>query len=42
MLMRSYAPIKITAGKLYALNLANFAAVVRTSFSYFTVLCSMH
>ncbi|KYM96452.1 hypothetical protein ALC62_12890 [Cyphomyrmex costatus] len=27
MLMRSYAPIKITAGKLYALNLANFAAV---------------
>ncbi|XP_018356145.1 PREDICTED: odorant receptor 13a-like [Trachymyrmex septentrionalis] len=41
MLMRSYVPIKITAGKLYALNLANFAAVVRTSFSYFTVLCSM-
>ncbi|KYN43578.1 hypothetical protein ALC56_01839 [Trachymyrmex septentrionalis] len=27
MLMRSYVPIKITAGKLYALNLANFAAV---------------
>ncbi|XP_070165801.1 odorant receptor 13a [Polyergus mexicanus] len=41
MLMRSYVPIKITAGKLYTLNLENFAAVVRTSFSYFTVLCSM-
>ncbi|XP_036147467.1 uncharacterized protein LOC105832577 [Monomorium pharaonis] len=42
MLMRSYAPIKITAGKLYTLNLANFSAVLRTSFSYFTVLCSMN
>ncbi|XP_011698980.1 PREDICTED: uncharacterized protein LOC105456547 [Wasmannia auropunctata] len=42
MLFRSYVPIKITAGKLYTLNLANFASVVRTSFSYFTVLCSMH
>lgn len=27
MLMRSYMPIKITAGKLYTLNLENFAAV---------------
>lgn len=27
MLMRSYAPIKITAGKLYALNLENFSSV---------------
>ncbi|XP_014488284.1 PREDICTED: uncharacterized protein LOC106751744 [Dinoponera quadriceps] len=27
MLMRSYKPIKITAGKLYTLNLENFAAV---------------
>ncbi|EGI59394.1 hypothetical protein G5I_12457 [Acromyrmex echinatior] len=27
MLIRSYVPIKITAGKLYALNLANFASV---------------
>ncbi|XP_032686512.1 odorant receptor 13a-like [Odontomachus brunneus] len=42
MLMRSYKPIKITAGKLYALNLENYASVVRTSFSYFTVLCSMN
>ncbi|KAH0946203.1 hypothetical protein HN011_010169 [Eciton burchellii] len=41
MLLRSYAPIRITAGKLYTLNLENFSAVVRTSFSYFTVLCSM-
>ncbi|KAL0111619.1 hypothetical protein PUN28_013066 [Cardiocondyla obscurior] len=41
MLLRSYVPIKITAGKLYTLNLANFSAVARTSFSYFTVLCSM-
>ncbi|XP_020285555.1 odorant receptor 13a-like [Pseudomyrmex gracilis] len=41
MLLRSYVPIRITAGKLYTLNLQNFSAVVRTSFSYFTVLCSM-
>ncbi|KAL6268725.1 hypothetical protein P5V15_001853 [Pogonomyrmex californicus] len=41
MLSRSYVPIRITAGKLYTLNLANFSAVVRTSFSYFTVLLSM-
>ncbi|KAF3054403.1 Odorant receptor 241 [Nylanderia fulva] len=41
MLLRSYVPIRITAGKIYTLNLENFAAVVRTSFSYFTVLCSM-
>ncbi|XP_071646093.1 odorant receptor 13a [Temnothorax longispinosus] len=41
MLMRSYVPVKITAGNLYTLNLANFSAVLRTSFSYFTVLCSV-
>ncbi|EZA47887.1 hypothetical protein DMN91_002860 [Ooceraea biroi] len=41
MLLRSYVPIRITAGKLYTLNLENFSSVVRTSFSYFTVLCSM-
>lgn len=27
MLLRSYVPIRITAGKLYTLNLENFAAV---------------
>jgi len=27
MLLRSYAPIRITAGKLYTLNLENFSAV---------------
>ncbi|KAF7400961.1 hypothetical protein HZH66_006145 [Vespula vulgaris] len=41
MILRSQTPIQLTAGKFYILNLENFSAVVRTSFSYFTVLCSM-
>ncbi|KAG7200910.1 hypothetical protein KM043_003271 [Ampulex compressa] len=41
MLTKSIRPVRLTAGKLYVLNLQNFAAVVRTCFSYFTVLCSV-
>ncbi|XP_047352565.1 odorant receptor 49a-like isoform X3 [Vespa velutina] len=41
MLMRCLKPIQLTAGKIYVLNLENFSRVVRTSFSYFTVLCSV-
>ncbi|XP_076625331.1 odorant receptor 9a-like [Colletes latitarsis] len=40
MLSKSMRPIKVTAGKLYILNLENFTSVLRTSFSYCMVLCS--
>ncbi|XP_076161449.1 uncharacterized protein LOC143143725 [Ptiloglossa arizonensis] len=40
MLAKSIVPIKMTAGKLYTLNLENFTSVLRTSFSYCMVLCS--
>ncbi|XP_076160085.1 uncharacterized protein LOC143143087 isoform X2 [Ptiloglossa arizonensis] len=40
MLSKSTVPIKLTAGRIYALNLKNFTAVVKTSFSYCMVLCS--
>ncbi|XP_043263426.1 odorant receptor 13a-like [Colletes gigas] len=40
MLTKSVVPIKLTAGRLYTLNLENFTAVVKTSFSYCMVLCS--
>ncbi|XP_054014799.1 uncharacterized protein LOC128895871 [Hylaeus anthracinus] len=40
MLAKSVTPIKVTAGKLYTLNLENFTSVLRTSFSYCMVLCS--
>ncbi|XP_063990086.1 uncharacterized protein LOC135169228 [Diachasmimorpha longicaudata] len=40
MLMRSMKPSGMTAGGFYALNLENYANVLRTSFSYFTVMLS--
>ncbi|XP_034938351.1 odorant receptor 9a-like [Chelonus insularis] len=40
-ILKTTQPCVLTAGSLYILNLENFSAVVRTSMSYFTVLCSM-
>ncbi|XP_063990092.1 odorant receptor 4-like isoform X2 [Diachasmimorpha longicaudata] len=40
MLMRSMKPLTMTAGGFYIMNLENFANVLRTSFSYFTVILS--
>ncbi|XP_066601064.1 uncharacterized protein [Prorops nasuta] len=41
-MMRCLTPLKLTAGKFFVMNLQNFTAVVRMSFSYFTVLCSVN
>ncbi|CAL7935123.1 unnamed protein product [Xylocopa violacea] len=41
MLSKSVTPLKLTACKLYTLNLESFSAVARTSFSYTMVLCSL-
>ncbi|XP_057338896.1 odorant receptor 13a-like isoform X2 [Microplitis mediator] len=40
-ILRSSVPCQLTAGTFYILNMENFSAVVRTSMSYFMVLCSM-
>ncbi|XP_015115896.1 odorant receptor 13a isoform X1 [Diachasma alloeum] len=40
LIMKSMEPCQLTAGGVYILNLENFSAVVKTSMSYFTVLCS--
>ncbi|THK32931.1 odorant receptor 10a-like [Diachasma alloeum] len=40
MLMRSMKPLGMTAGGFYALHLENYGNVLRTSFSYFTVMLS--
>ncbi|XP_076686256.1 odorant receptor Or1 [Andrena cerasifolii] len=37
----SIKPLKLTALKIYTLNIENFSSVVRTSFSYCMVLCSV-
>ncbi|CAK9807255.1 Odorant receptor 13a [Anthophora plagiata] len=41
MLSKSITPLKLTASKLYTLNLESFSSVVQTSFSYTMVLCSL-
>ncbi|NP_001177568.1 odorant receptor 192 [Nasonia vitripennis] len=41
MMIRSQKPSYLTAGKIYVLGLENFAAVMRVSMSYFTVLSSV-
>ncbi|KAH0569000.1 hypothetical protein KQX54_021706 [Cotesia glomerata] len=40
-ILRSSVPCQLTAGSFYILNMQNFSSVVRTSVSYFMVLCSM-
>nr|UEN71211.1 olfactory receptor 28 [Gregopimpla kuwanae] len=40
MLLRSVIPCTLRAGKIYDLSMENFSKLVRTSVSYFTVLCS--
>uniref|UniRef100_A0A0C9Q0M3 Odorant receptor n=1 Tax=Fopius arisanus TaxID=64838 RepID=A0A0C9Q0M3_9HYME len=40
LIMKSMEPCQLTAGGVYILNMENFSAVVKTSMSYFTVLCS--
>ncbi|XP_058791585.1 uncharacterized protein LOC131664475 [Phymastichus coffea] len=40
-ILRSQKPCHLTAGKLYILGLENFAAIVKVSMSYFTVLSSL-
>nr|WGO81764.1 olfactory receptor 88 [Microplitis mediator] len=40
-IQKSSVPCQLTAGTYYILNMENFSAVVRTSMSYFMVLCSM-
>ncbi|XP_031828189.2 odorant receptor 13a [Nomia melanderi] len=39
-LLKSMQPMRLTAGKLYILDLQNFTAVLKASFSYCMVLCS--
>ncbi|KOC71281.1 hypothetical protein WH47_02365 [Habropoda laboriosa] len=41
MLSKSLTSLKLTACKIYTLNLESFNAVVQTSFSYTMVLCSL-
>ncbi|XP_076390637.1 odorant receptor 49b isoform X2 [Megachile rotundata] len=40
MLAKSMKPLQLTACRIYTLNMENFSTVLRTSFSYSTVLCS--
>ncbi|XP_011309690.1 odorant receptor 13a-like isoform X1 [Fopius arisanus] len=40
MLMRSMKPLRMTAGRFYLMNIENYGNVLRTSFSYFTVMLS--
>ncbi|NP_001177567.1 odorant receptor 191 [Nasonia vitripennis] len=41
MMLRGQKPCSLTAGKVYILGLENFAAVMKVSMSYFTVLSSV-
>ncbi|KAL0111621.1 hypothetical protein PUN28_013066 [Cardiocondyla obscurior] len=41
MMMKTQLPCVLTAGGMFVLCMETFATVARTSFSYFTVLCSM-
>ncbi|XP_034940852.1 odorant receptor 13a-like [Chelonus insularis] len=41
-IMRSFIPSTITAGKFYNMSLMSFTSVLSTAFSYFTVLQTMH
>ncbi|XP_075167250.1 odorant receptor 83a [Haematobia irritans] len=40
-LMRSYRPFKLTAGKMYPLNVDRFRGVITTAFSFLTLLQKM-
>ncbi|XP_043464744.1 odorant receptor 9a-like [Leptopilina heterotoma] len=40
MLLRASRDCKVSAGKLYIMSMENFSAVIKTSFSYLSVLTS--
>ncbi|XP_043464725.1 odorant receptor 9a-like [Leptopilina heterotoma] len=40
MLLRASRECKVSAGKLYIISMENFSAVIKTSFSYLSVLTS--